>query len=247
MINTRMLAIAAALSLLLPLGATADPQSTIVQAEARVEAIVTNIQLLQPQLSPAPINGTLVGEQVVEGHTTFVTLDAVEKAKPVTGNITLQGFVQCTDYGNATYSWITVFGHPIPYPTRVDDVHVRCSVGQTVIVTPSVYCEIDGPPKCGSNDPPALRPDGDVLPFQGPQGEDEYAVEYSFTKLADDGQGGSTERTYYAWATPILDPFVGEDGLARNMVLPIPEERLGEMPDVDHFRILYGDAVHAQG
>lgn len=241
--NIRMFALAGALLLLIPVGVLAGPQSDVYQAEAEVEAQVSNIHLLEPQVNGSPINVGVMPEQVVEGHTTFVTIEARVNATKVEGNVTVDGFVNCEYHGEATTSG-KLLGL-LPYVTGVKDVNVHCHVGDRVIITPTLYCQVMGNFQCGSSTAhfPLLTPTGNVYPFTSPTGQAAYIEEYQFERTMDDGYGGLMTTTYYAWATPILTPWLDEHGHAQNMMLPMPGDRLDAMPDVDHFSALYEDKV----
>lgn len=252
MINKRMLALAGALLLIVPFGLSrADPKSDVYEVQSEIEAQVSNVNLLQPAVNGSPINVGVMPEQVVEGHTTFVTIEAEVNGTPVNGTVTVDGFVSCTHHGEVTDSggyWLnTPFGTVfVPYPTGVKDVNVECHVGERVIITPTAYCTVTGDFQCGSNDTnlPLLFATGNIFPFTTPTGESAYAEEYSFDRVVDDGIGGLMTKTYYAWATPILVPWLDDSGAPQNMRLPMPTERLAEMPDVDHFHALYENKVH---
>lgn len=247
--SIRMFALAGALLLLIPVGVLAGPQSDVYEVAAEVEARVSNIHLLDPAMNGTPVNVGAMPEQVVEGHTTFVTLEVAVNGTQVQGNITVDGYVECDKHVDVgTSGGFFVGGYFVPYPTGVNDAHVACHVGERVIITPTVYCTVMGDFQCGANNTniPLLLRTGNVYPFTSPLGQSAYVEEYSFQKTTDDGQGSLVTTTYYAWATPILMPWVNEQGQAQNMMLPIPSERLAAMPGVDHFRALYEDKVRKE-
>jgi hypothetical protein len=232
MINLRMLAIAGALLLLFPIAALADPASTIVEAGADVAGEITDIVIADPAYNGTPMSGVLGGEQLVEGHTTFVTLEMVTEVQPLEGNLTIDGFARCEHHGELTYSW----WNGIPYPTTVGGVNAECHVGERVVVTPTLYCTLTGPPDCSVAPgawTPAMRPTGDIIPFGTPTGERAYAEELTFVV---DG------RDYYAWVVPVLDPWTGVDGGTKNIRAPLPLDRLADM-GLDDFRVVWETQV----
>lgn len=237
MVNFRMLAVAGALALLVPVGVLADPPNDEVEAAADLVADVSDIQLLEPKNKPTPGDWDLVGEQLVEGHTTFVTLEMVTSAEKLEGNLTIEGFLNCQHYGEASYSWWM----GVPIPTRVDNVHAECHVGERVVVTPSIYCTLSGNPNCSmAISPPAaptMRPTGRLLPFETPSGERGFAEELVFTMNV---QG--EERDYNAWATPVFESWTGENGNPKNFMMPIPRAKFHAMGE-DHYNIVYETQV----
>jgi hypothetical protein len=236
-----MIALATALLLIVPIGVFADPMSDVVTTGGKVVAEVKDVHLLGTAYNFTPVPTTLhKQEELVEGHTVFVTLENIGNATPMIENITGNGFVQCDTHYEITKSWVNVLGQWVPYPTDVNDVYAECSFGSTVIITPSVYCDLENDPRCGVDDSaPTMRPDGNYYPFTTPDGQSGYVKEYAFQ--LEDGAGGA--RTYYAWATPILHPWIdATDGTAQNIQFELPADKLDEM-GLDHFFVMYQDAV----
>lgn len=240
MVNFRMLAIAGALALLIPVGVLADPPqpSDEVEAAADLVADVTDIQLLKPKSAPTPGSWKLHGEQLVEGHTTFVTLDVVTQADKLEGNLTIEGFLNCQHYGEAYYTWWL----GLPLPTRVENVHAECHVGERLVVTPSIYCTLNNNPGCAMALPPpsaaSMRPTGRLLPFDTPAGDHAFAEELVFTMVV-----GGEERDYSAWATPVLKSWEGENGLPKNFMLPIPRSAFSANGE-NHYSVVYESQVN---
>lgn len=232
MINLRMLAIAGALLLVFPIGALADPGSDVFEAGGDVVAEISGIVIAEPAYNGTPMSGVLAGEQLVEGHTTFVTLEMVTEAQPLEGNLTIDGFARCEHHGEIAYSW----WNGIPYPTRIGGANAECHVGERVVVTPTLYCTLTGPPDCSlspSTWSPRMRPTGDIIPFATPRGESAYAEELTFEHGGQD---------YYAWVVPVLSPWTGVDGLEKNIRAPLPLDRLAQM-GVDDFRVVWETQV----
>jgi len=242
--NIRMFALAGAMLLLIPVGVLAGPQSDVYEVAAEIEAQVSNLHILDPAVNGTPINAGVMHEQLVEGHTTFVTIDVVVNGTEVRGNVTVDGYVHCEGQTSLDYSW---WGG-IPYPTSFGGGLGECRVGGRVVITPTLYCTVVGDFQCSANNTnlPLMQPTGNVYPFTSPTSESAYVEEYSFQRTTDDGFGGLVTTTYYAWATPILMPWVNEQGEAQNMIVPIPGERLDAMKDVDHYRVLYEDKVRKE-
>jgi len=231
-----MLALAAALLLIVPVGVFADPMSDVVTTSGRVVAEVKDVHLLGTAYNSTPVPTTLhEREQLVEGHAVFVTLESIANATPMVENVTGNGFVQCGANYQVTKSWLAVLGRWVPYPTDVNDVYAECSFGSTVIITPSVYCDLENDPRCGTESAaPTMRPDGSFYPFTTPDGQSGYVEEYAF-------DAGS--RTCYAWSTPILHAWTDpSDGTPQNIQFELPADKLDEM-GVDHFFVMYHDAV----
>lgn len=239
MINIRMFAIAGALFLILPVGVLAGPLQDTVSFAAQEAASVTNVDVLRPATKCAPISGNLTPEQVVEGHTTFVTLDEISDCKAIEGNVTVDGLVHCETHGSLRTSWIYVAGVAVPIVTHVDGVREECNVGGRVVVTPTIYCTLTGDAQCNfspanTRTAPLLFPTGEVIPLMSPDGQYAYAEEFSFI---------ANGRTYYAWATPIMRPWLDPAGHTKDFLVPVPSERLRAM-DTNDFKIVFEDQVN---
>lgn len=240
MINIRMFAIAGALFLILPVGVyAADPLQDQVDAAVYEAASVTDIDVLRPAVRCAPITGELQPEQVVEGHTTFVTLEARSDCEAIEGNVTVDGLVHCETHGSLRTSWIYVAGVAVPIITHVDGVSEECMVGGRVVVTPTIYCTLTGDAQCNFSPTnmataPLMFPTGEVIAVMSPDGQLGYAEEFSFQNGAE---------TYYAWATPIMRPWLDPAAQVKNFLVPVPTERLREM-DTNDFHIIFEDQAN---
>ena len=239
MINIRMFAIAGALFLIVPVGVMAGPLQDTVDAAVQEGASVTNIDVLRPAQKCAPISGDLRPEQLVEGHTTFVTMDAVSDCKVLEGNVTVDGLVHCETHGSLRTSWIYVAGVAVPIVTHVDGASEECNLGGRVVVTPTIYCTLTGDAQCNfspanTQSAPIMFPTGNSIPVMSPDKQYGYAEEYSFA---------AGDRTYFAWATPIMRPWIDPAGHMKDFLVPVPAERLREM-DTSDFHIVFEDQVH---
>lgn len=243
MLNLRNVTLAAALLLAFAVSAYADPYSDVYEASAEVVAEVGNIKLLEPATRRTNATDPLESENLVEGHTVFVTMGIIAQREPVRGNVTVEGFVRCDDAARMNTSYTTILGVDVPIVTEVEYVKVRCEVYQGLVVTPTIYCQVSGDWNC---DPPAFQnapvmvPTGAILPYTTPDGQQAEAEELTFVATPP---GESEPRSFYAYRVPILLPWIdGGDGLMRNMQAPIPYARLYEMDTWD-FKFLYEDAV----
>lgn len=231
MLNLRMLAVASALFLFVPVGVLANgPQQDVIEVTGDVVAEVSDIILVEPKPKPHAASYPLASEQLVEGQSVFVTMDAVTEVEDLEGNVTIEGFARCENSAKVSYSW----WYGIPVPTKVEDVRAECHVGERVVFTPTIYCTLAGQPQCGTSGgpldgAPPMTPTGHLVNVDTPAGDRAYAEELSFTMREPDGAGGWHERTYYAWAVPVLKPWIGGDGKPKNVWLPIPEARLAQM------------------
>lgn len=241
MLNLRNVVLASALLLALAVGvALADPASDTVEASAEVLAEVANVRLFEPQYKWTPIpSGIHEPETLVEGHSVFVVLDAMGNRTPVEGEVTVTGLVQCEPTLRVGESGplLTIGGYEVPYVTGIKEASVRCVVDGHVIVTPTVYCQVQGDWECDAS---VMVPTGMRYPLTAPDGQAGEVVEYAFTATPP---GESEPRTFYAFEVPVLAPWLHEDDhLARNMWAPLPLARLDEMGAWD-FKFLHADRV----
>lgn len=237
--SLRSLALAAALSLVLAVGvALADPARDAAEVSAEVVARVSNVRLFEPQYRWEPIpSGLHAEESLVEGHSVFVVLEYEGDATAVEGNVTVAGEVECDYRAEAgTAPWLA----DLPMVTGIREAWAKCRVHDQVIVTPAVYCQVQGDWDCDAAAAPVLVPTGERTWFQAPDGQRGEMVEYAFSATPP---GEREARTFYAFAVPVFEPWVHEDdGLQRNLWAPLPLDRLHEM-DVWDFKFLRGDAV----
>ena len=239
MLNLRNVTLAAALLLALAVGvALADPASDTLEASGEVLAHVSNVRLFEPEYEWDPIpSGLNDSEQLVEGHAVFVVLEHRGNATAVEGNVTVAGNVECSHRAEVgTSPW---YGG-VPMVTGVREAWARCRAHEHVIVTPTVYCQVQGDWECDAPSAPVLVPTGMRAPFLSPDGQRGEVVEYAFTATPP---GEEEPRTFYAFAVPVLAPWLHEDdGMERNLWAPLPMGRLREM-DVWDFKFLDADAV----
>lgn len=237
MISLRMLGIASALLLLLPIGVAAIPygdegEGTVVEGTQEVVAEVYDVVLAnlpeERELDPSTLQEP---EQLVEGHTVFVVIDVKTRPREANGSVDIMGMVECR--ANATYSGRTFLG--IPLPERVDRAQVRCRIDEHVIVSPDPF-----------QDPPAGRPTATdrLIPFRIPGVGTGYAEEFAYPVVRQRADGSEETLTFYAWKVPIWDAWVDGHGRPKNFYAPIPEDRLLEM-GVGDFKVFHErDAPH---
>lgn len=239
MLNLRNVALAAALLLALAVGvALADPASDAAEASAEVVARVSNVRVFEPQYDWDPVpSGLHAAESLVEGHSVFVVLEHRGNRTAVEGTVTVAGEVDCDYRAEAgTSPWLL----GVPMVTGVREAWAKCRAYDQVVVTPAVYCQVQGDWACDAPSAPVLVPTGERAAFLSPDGQAGEMVEYAFTATPP---GEREPRTFYAYAVPVFDPWVHEDdGATRNLWAPLPLDRLAEM-DVWDFKFLRGDAV----
>lgn len=253
MLNLRNVTLAAALLLALAVGAYADPYSDVYEASAEVVAEVSNIKILEPATKRVAWTDPIEHENLVEGHSVFVTMEINATRVPVEGNADVIGHVECdVSKGTKTSMYVVTIPMPagqppktveVPVVTEVNYVKARCSLYGGLIVTPTIYCQVTGDWDC---DPPAMQsapvmaPTGRVIPYVTPDGQHAEAEELTFIATPP---GEESPRSFYAYRVPILLPWGdAEDFQIRNLQAPIPYDRLFEM-DVWDFKFLYEDAV----
>lgn len=248
MLNLRHLALAAALILVLAAGAYADPMSETYEATADVVARVSNLRLFEPAYVWERDSRDLEPEQLVEGHSTFVTMDVTATRKAVEGFVNVTGMVECEHSGNVTTTpygvWVPPFGYvDVPFLTGVKDVYLRCHVEERVVATPTIYCQVSGDWDCEAPSAmaPLMVPTGRVFPFLAPDGQAGTVEELAFSATPE---GESEPRTFYAYSFPILRPWQDlDDGAFRNFWAPVPYDALYEMDSWD-FKFLHEDGVN---
>lgn len=248
MLNLRYLALAAALILVLAAGAYADPMSDTYEATTDVVARVSNLRIFEPAYVWERDSRGLEPEQLVEGHSTFVTMDVTATRKAVEGFVNISGSIHCERYVNYTdspYGVWTPFGEvSVPVPTGVNEVYARCQTEDRVVSTPTIYCKVSGDWDCeapAASSMPLMVPTGRVFPFLAPDGQAGTVEELAFTATPE---GEAEPRTFYAYSFPILRPWQDlDDGAFRNFWAPIPYDALYEMDSWD-FKFLHEDAVN---
>lgn len=237
--SLRAVALASALTFALAVGvALADPASDAAEVVAEVLARVSDLRVFEPRYEAEPIpSGIHSAERLVEGHSVFAVLDFHSNATPVEGNVTVAGEVDCEYRAEVgTTPW---YGG-LPMVTGVREAWARCRVHDQVVVTPSVYCEVQGDWECDAPSALVLVPTGVRTAFQSPDGQWGEMVEYAFSATPP---GEREARTFYAFAVPIFRPWVhGDDGATRDLWAPLPLGRLEQM-DVWDFKFLHLDAV----
>jgi hypothetical protein len=227
MINTRMLAVASALALFVPAVAVAlpsmwpgdDPSALIVEGGAEQYARVDNITTVDPPQSyVTDMNTTLGHEQLVEGHTTFATIDIVKHAVSEHGSVNLMATVNC--YAETGWDGDTWFG--IPFPSHVHTTTAQCIENATLVAMPNPLYQ-------PSTQRSSLAPDGNVYPFTTPTGETGYETEYSFDVSYQDADGYVHHQTQYAWGVSPVHPWVDASGVVRSLYMSLPSDKLAEM------------------
>lgn len=236
MVTLRMVAVAVAILVGVPLlaAATHTPWHVIVQggdvasanAEAYLEA--TNVTLVEAFAHYDRMMVNDLPEQLVEGHTVFLTIEI-----PLIPNITnwtvdINGDVSCA-LNESTRGVHGPFG--IPIPTRIDRARLECQAAGEVFATPDPFYDSENAFRS------SLQPTGNVYPFVAPNGQPSYTEEYTFFTVRDDEFGDAITRIYYAYAAPILDPWVAPNGETKSWVIALPDERLREM-DVTEWTVV---------
>lgn len=226
MINFRMLGLASALLLLLPVAAWAnpndDPTSTVVEGGAEGLLQVTDVALADLGASRVvDPNSTSTHERLVEGHTVFAVIDIKTRVVDDVGNFTVDGLVSCHAHAEGPTRGLTLpFVGKVYYPTRVDSVEIDCLEQHRVVVIPS--------PVGSTSSYTPLSPTGVVSRYQSPSGDVGYEDEYAFFERWSDAQG-EHEAQRYAWAVPVQSTWTKADGHAKNVMAPLPAARLLEM------------------
>jgi hypothetical protein len=211
------------------------PGGEIVRFAAEETATVTDVILADPPQRLDHLPHFDVPEQLVEGHTVFLTVEMV--AVPNVSNFTVDivGNVSCTTHANTSGPFFPVGPFNIPVPNRVHEFHEECEAGGFVFATPDPFMETE------SGDITSWGPfqaNGRTIPFEAPDGQTGEAIEYQFDLFETDWLGETTVRTMYAWSVPVLEPWTHSDGRERNAYCPIPEDRLLEM-GIESFRLYH--------
>lgn len=236
MINLRMIGLAAAILLFIPVGMAAwpddDPGDGRAVTEYAVEAAfeVTDVAIANlPREKVYDRESFHETEQLVEGHTVFVTIDIEYSYVEANGTIDIWGDVHCKYDAHAPGREYRIpvgpYEVPIVIPESIDRARAECTVaGQTVVMPdPAQGVPVSSP-----------APTGREFPYETPLGERGSAVEYRYTAMRADG----TTTTLYAWLTPIHKPWLDFDGRPKNFYCPIPEDRLMEM-DLEDFKVYH--------
>lgn len=223
MINLRMIGLASALLLLLPIGVMAMPDDDApddgsgVGGYEELTATVYDVVLAEmPREKVYDAGSYHEEEQLVEGHTVFVVLDVTYRFNDTNGTVDIMGMVDCK--AEASYSGPTFLG--IPLPERVDGVHAGCRVDEYVLVAPDPFAY---PPLA------AATPTGRLLPFDVPGVGRAYAEEMRYPVRLQAPDGASETATFYAWKVPIWQTWTDAHGRPKNFYAPLPEDKLAEM------------------
>lgn len=247
MINLRMLAIASAILLALPVGmaawdeygsGTENDERTVVGSTLEAVATVTDVVLAElPRekiYDPASFREK---ENLVEGHTVFVTIDLEYRFNQTNGTIDIMALVECkanTRFTGPVYSLPFGLGE-VTIPNRVEEAHAECRVHDEVIVSPDPF-----------QNPPLARPTptGRDVPFNAPNGQPAVAREYSYPVRIDMPDGTARYETFYAYGAPLMEPWVDHQGRLKSFFCPLPEDRLVEMGVSDYQVYHQKDAPH---
>lgn len=241
MITLRMIAIAAALLLGTPLVFAALPNDDeldvdggeLVNRNLEAAAWVVDVTLAD---YPKRVDGkadAFKEEQLVEGHTVFITLDIEVRFNETNGSVNVTGFVECSHEVSWTGPGVGTPVGTVFMPGHIDRAGAECRAGERVFATPDPFFE----PDVQSS---AMMPTGVMFPITTPAGDEGYVEEFAFTLVRMDQWGDVSERTLYAYAAPIFAPWLHEDGRPKSFVVSLPRERLVEM-DVQDFTIILED------
>ena len=237
MISLRMLGLASALLLLLPIGVMAMPDDgsghaedddSVLDAYQGVTATVYDVVLAQmPREREYDAASFHEAEQLVEGHTVFAVIELESRETETNGSVDIMGMVDCK--AEAGYTGPTFLG--IPLPERIDRAHVECRIDEKVVVSPDPF-----------QDPPLAQPTptGRLIPFRTPTGERAYAEELSYPVQRTQPDGTLGVATHYAWSVPIWQPWLDAHGRPKNFYAPLPEDKLREM-GIGHFKVYHED------
>lgn len=228
MFSTRSYALAAAL-LLVPTGYAwagevqdalggfwSDPDD-YVGYSGRVAGWVENVTFADPPRRAVFPPWELIPEEVVEGHTTFVTIQRTAKAVEQDGHLNITGFVSCTYGVDANHSFAA---GAVPVPRRVNRAWVDCGHGTRVVVSPGLAATSSAGP---------MTPTGRLVPVETPSGERGFAEEFVFAVTEEAWDGTLVSHDRYAWATPVFPAWVHHDGTVKNFWMPLPLDRLEAM------------------
>ena len=237
MVTLRMLWIAVALVVGLPMGIgladhipghVAVPGGEVVNAGLEAAATVKDIVLLDTFTTYDRIMPTDWPEQLVEGHTVFVTLDTLLVPNISTWTADIIGSIECSTHTDVEGDYF--LGFPI-IPRRINEAHAECEAGGVVFVTPDPFYNSSQQSSYSTQ----MDPTGKEIPFVAPNGVRGVATEYVYDVITTDPwTGQQTSTTWYAWSVPILEPWTHVDGGTKSWFCPIPVARIHEM-DVTHF------------
>lgn len=230
MVTLRMLAIASAILVSLPIGfalanTTVDhvvvQGGEIVRANAEAAAEITDIVLVDTFAKYDQIAIANTPEQLVEGHTVFTVIDIQFVKNESTWTADIAGGVDCDVHHEV--SGPTVYG--VPVPNRIHRAQLECVVNGTVYVTPDPFYDSDDTVQQSS-----MQPTGVQIPFTAPTGETGFATEYVYELVSTDWLGETTTQALYAWSVPLLEePWLHSDGGMKSWYCPLPVARLQEM------------------
>jgi hypothetical protein len=189
-----------------------------IEYSGRVSGYVENITFADP---PPPRHeyppSNLTREQLVEGHTTFVTLQRTPKAIEREGNVNITGYLNCQYGVDANTSFLLGF---VPVPRTINHAWVDCGNGARVVITPGLAATQSASP---------LTPTGTYIPCETPDGQQGYAEELVFTANEALPDGTLMAREYHAWATPVMTTWTHHDGTTKNFWMPLPRDKLEAM------------------
>jgi hypothetical protein len=235
MVNVRMLALASALLLLLPLYAWAapdpsDPTSLLIEGGAKQLLTASNVTLLElPGQRVQDPNTTYAHERLVEGHTTFAVITVESREVQRETNFTIEAFVQCAAQAGGSF-WYA-FGL-IPYPHDVGSSTVQCVENATMVIMSDPV-----PPFAQDARMSPLVPDGVVLRVASPAGAIAYETEYVYKLSYPDRDGRWHVETRYAWGVAPMPVWADASGQPKNLRAVLPFDRLEEM-GVRSFRVV---------
>lgn len=214
MVNRKAFALAAALAFFIPLGVAGDPGDEVFSYAAHIVAELTDIDGIPIEINTNPGVAPLETEQLVEGHTTYVTMNVVKPPPPPQRELNVVGLVECR---------YEILGVDFPVPTHVDRVFLECNVGGSIFFTPSTSSMV------ASRD--LLVPTGWERVVHTPKSRLPVLVtEYEYLSIERNEFGEIVERTSYAWETQIVPPETNpHTGKTYNFVGAINLERMYDL------------------
>lgn len=217
--NWRMIALAAALLLIVPVG-IGTAQDPILDLWGEASAIIQDVELIEPPRKKTYNDSDFIEpEQLVEGHTVFVTIDLQPQYENVSAEVDIGGYVSC-EHHVAYEAMLYVV------PTNIREAQVECAFGERVVVTPDPF---SGDPGSLDDTGALYTPTGQVFPFTVPGGQSGYLEELVF-----EHEG----RDYLAWATPVLRPFETAQG-TKNFYAPLPLAGLQANGGIRDYRVVF--------
>lgn len=244
MITLRMLGIALAILVAIPITfALADhavghvqvPGGELVDASEDFVVTVTDIVLAD---LPTPVDRAVVHnapEQLVEGHTVFVTWDIKLTPNVTNWSENIMGDIDC-QVNQSMSGYYSVGG--IPVPRKIDELHLECHAAGKVIVTPDPFYDSDNTYQT------EMQPTGNMIPFTAPNGVAGVAEELSYIVIETNWLGEQKAHTLYAWRVPVLPPWTHIDGTTKQWYCPIPGSRIQEM-GIDRYTAYHEGDVYA--